>query len=194
MKHYIKSVNLLTGKTALSILILLFIIAEAAFAVLMNRLEASCGTSIIPDMKIGLSPEQLSSLFAAYKEKGNTAYQTIRAVDFLFPAVYALLLSVILNFIYRIKYSEPANYRWIILTPFFGAIFDYAENLTLVILNFSYNLINNYSAIILGVLTSLKFLLLALSIFLAVTGAISNFKGSDSAFLTMNPFRRNKKD
>ncbi len=194
MKNYIKSVNFLTSKTAFSVLIILFIVMETVFAVLMNRLEAECGTSLIPDMKIGLTSEQLSSLFEAYKTDGTIAYGIIRSVDFLFPAVYAIMLSVILNFIYRIKYSEPVNYRWILLTPLFGAIFDYTENITLIILNFSHNLINNYSAIILAVFTSLKFILLGLSIFLAVTGAISNFKGSDSAFLTMNPFRRNKKD
>ena len=184
----------MTTKSAITVLIILFIVIESAFAVLMNRLEAACGTSLIPDMKIGVTPQQLASLFDAYKTDGTIAYRIIRSVDFLFPAVYALMLSVILNFIYRIKYSEPANYRWILLTPLFGAIFDYTENIMLIILNSSHNLINNYSAIILGVFTSLKFILLGLSIFLAVTGAISNFKGSDSAFLTMNPFRRNKKD
>lgn len=165
-----------------------FIVIQIIFTLNMPELTKLTEGFSILDMSIGYSADTAYEHFQSY-QKASDVYFRIRTADFFFPAVYAFILSIISVFIYRRKYDNVDNYRWVLCVPFVGAAFDYAENIMLVIL---YRLLpSTFSAPIyaLNIFTILKYGLLAFSILLIVTGALSLIKGTDSAFINQNKFR-----
>lgn len=121
-------------------------------------------------------------------------YFKIRLIDFFFPAAYAVCLSVLSCFVYRKKYEDADNYRWILIVPFLAAVLDYVENIILVILYQSLPAQYHIVASILNIVTILKFCLVGFSVMLFITGAFSILKGGDSMLLMGNKFKGKKQN
>ena len=165
---------------------------EIGFSQLTAAMTAQGGIAIL-DMSVLYSAdfayERLRSLTEAAKP-----YFYIRLLDFFFPAVYATALSILSSFIYRRKYETPDSYRWVLAVPFLAAVFDYIENIMLVVL-FRLLPAEYPSAIpVLNIFSILKFGLLGLSFLLVITGAFSLLKGGDSVLVMGNKFRGGDKD
>ena len=168
------------------------IIFEGVFFTMMPQIIEATGGPIL-DMSVGYSAEFAYERLNSFS-KASEIYSRIRTLDFFFPIVYSFTFSILSCLVYRKKYKSADNYRWILLVPFLGAIFDYTENIMLVILyrNLPEQFMKAASA--LNIISILKFGLLGFSILLFITGALSLMKGSDSMLLMGNKFKGEKKD
>ena len=165
---------------------------ETAFFILMPGFTEATGGPLL-DMSVGYSAEFAYERLVTF-EKAADIYFKIRLIDFFFPLVYGFAFSTLSCFVYRRKYENSDNYRWILRVPFLAAVFDYTENIMLVILYNSLPAQFLTAAKILNIVSILKFGLLGFSILLFVTGALSLLKGGDSALLIGNKFRGEDKD
>jgi|GEM_PF-4940735 len=184
----IKNTNLKT----LAISVAVVIAIQSAFYVLMPALAEATGGTIL-DLSVGYSSDFAYERLNSF-ENGADIYFKIRALDFFFPIAYAFTLSILSSSIYRKKYEDADNYRWILIVPFFAAAFDYIENIMLVILYRSLPAQYTAAASVLNIVSILKFGLLGFSILLFVTGGFSLLKGGDSMLLMGNKFKGDKKD
>jgi len=168
-----------------------FIVIEVFFTINLPALtELTEGRSLL-DMSIAYSPEFAYEHLESY-QNAPEVYFRIRLADFIFPAVYAFMLGILSTFVYRRKYDNPDNYRWILCVPFAAAFFDYAENIILTALFRLLPARFNAAASVLNIATILKYGMLALSTLLIVTGALSLLKGGDSGLIMGNKFKGKK--
>ncbi|MBI9109512.1 MAG: hypothetical protein JEZ04_22405 [Spirochaetales bacterium] len=180
-----------SGLSYLIIFAAAFIAIEIFFSINLPLLTKMTEGRGLLDMSLGYSSDFAYEHLASYKN-APPAYLRIRIADFFFPIVYAFLLSILLVFVYRKKYAELDNYRWILCVPFAAAFFDYSENIMLTVL---YGLLParfDSAIVVLNVVTILKFGLLSISILLLLAGALSLLKGGDSGFIMGNKFKGKK--
>lgn len=176
-----------TNRKNIFILILLIVCIEVLFNILLPGFTEKTGNTII-DMSPAITKEdaysRLESVDMAKKE-----YFYIRLIDFIFPAVYAITFSVVSCGIYRKKYSNIDNYKWILIVPIIGAISDYIENIILVLLRLLLPIKIPVAIYVLNFFIIIKFLFICISILLIITGLLALLKGGDSSFLMGNKFR-----
>ena len=168
-----------------------FIIIEILFSINVAVLTDKTEGSGLLDMSVAYSVDFAYEHLMSY-QKAAAAYFRIRLADFVFPAVYAFMLATLSVFVYKRKYDSLDNYRWVLMVPFTAAVFDYTENVMLVVL---FRLLpSRFDAAIsvLKVITILKFGFIALSILLITTGALALLKGGDSGLLMGNKFKGKK--
>ena len=178
------------SRRLLIILILMFIAVEVIFNFNMKILDEQTDGAKLLDMSVWYSSDFAYQQLEAYD--GVPAYQRIRIADFFFPAVYSFLLGILSFFVYRKKYENPENFNWVLKVPFAAACFDYAENVLLVILFRMLPAELPPLAVVLNIITLIKFGLLALALLLIVTGALSLLKGGDSGLIMGNKFKGKK--
>jgi len=96
-----------------------------------DKINALAGKSVgVIDLTFGYRPAVTLAMVAAYGEPARAFYaRTEMTTDLLYPIVYAFMLGIGLSLLYR---STP--YGWFCLFPFMCLLFDYLENITIVIL------------------------------------------------------------
>ena len=176
----------------LLIFLAVFFGIEIGFFLGMQRFGELTGGPLL-DMSVGYNAAFAYERLHTFGSAANI-YFRIRLLDFIFPASYGFGISIIASFIYRKKYDDPDNYRWVLAAPFLAAAFDYAENIILVILYRSLPAEFPAAATALNVVSIFKFGLLGLSVLLCVTGFFALLKGGDSMLLRGNKFRGGKQD
>lgn len=180
----------ITNRITIILLVAGIVAAEIAFGTLLPAVVEQTGGPIL-DMAVWFTPEFAYERLNSFS-KAAEAYLKIRVIDFFFPAVYGFGFACLNCAVYRRKYKKEENYRWIIAVPFAGALFDYIENIILVILYHSLPAEYPAAASVLNIVNLLKFGLLGLSILLLVTGFLSLLKGGDSMLLMGNKFKGKK--
>lgn len=182
----------ITNRTSLIIFAAAIAGFEIAFSILMPEFNEITAGPLL-DMSVWFTPEFAYERLSSFG-KAADIYFKIRTIDFFFPAVYAVGLACLSCAVYRKKYKNEENYRWVLFAPLAGALFDYFENIMLVILYRSLPAEYPAAATVLNYFTLIKFGLLGLSILLIVTGFLSLLKGGDSMLLMGNKFRGDKKE
>lgn len=87
------------------------------------------------DLRFGFSAADANRLFEGLGEEGRSFYQMVElTLDLVYPIVYSLFLAALLLLILRKILPENSPWRWLVLIPFATAIFDYLENLGIVLL------------------------------------------------------------
>ncbi len=87
------------------------------------------GTSEYPDSSFFYSPATLYSIAETYGEEGRSYYIRARyTFDVVWPIAYFLFLTTTVGLLF--KPLRKPKWRWVILLPLFGLIFDYLENLS----------------------------------------------------------------
>lgn len=192
IKHLTNFIIKITNPKTIALFVTAVIIAEVGFYMLMPVFTEATGGTIL-DMSVGYSSDFAYERLSTF-DKAADVYFKIRTIDFFFPLFYAFVLSLLSSLIYRKKYQDANNYRWILVVPFIAAVFDYIENIILVILHQALPTQFHFAADVLNIVTILKFTFLGLSVLLFITGAFSLLKGSDSMLLMGNKFKGDKKD
>lgn len=127
----------------------------------------SGGTGIL-DLNFGNSIEDIHSTMISLGEKGRQYYLKIfLVVDFFYAISYAMFYSFTLLFFIN-KINNKKKLWFISLSPIFGMVFDWLENLFLAIslANWTHESIMLY--IILNIFTILKFIFVYLSLTLVI--------------------------
>ena len=76
----------------------------------------------ILDVRFGYSLDEVNATFRAYDAQAWRAYEAIQILEFLHPVVAATLLGTLIWGL-----ADGERWRWLALTPFMVALFDYAE-------------------------------------------------------------------
>ncbi len=110
------------------LLLLLFVACLLAFKLVLNKLQMCCGTTQIPDTFFHYTPQQLYRLFQTYGPIGKKWYLIAMGIDFIYPLVYANLLSFLLTFLLRKAFQQEVMRCRLCALPFAAAFADYVEN------------------------------------------------------------------
>ena len=148
-----------TGKMtlfALFIFILFLIIVVPKQAAVAREYSARVGT---PDLSLYYSAEKLYAIAEAYGEEGRAAFIRARLTfDLIWPLVFTFSLFTALSILSKEIFSPNSPWRMVNLIPFFGAGFDYLENISNVIVMARYPEKTEFLANFSGVATFLKWI------------------------------------
>lgn len=130
----------LARRGTINILLVLFLILEiGVFPYFTGQLKAASGGSGMLDASLFLSPDQTHQMVGAYGDAGRNIYATdLLTADLLFPVVYALLLSVLIRYLFHELYPPESLMQRAVILPFAGMVFDYAENVSILALMAAY--------------------------------------------------------
>jgi hypothetical protein len=87
----------------------------------------------IIDITLGFNPQKTLAMVREYGEAARAYYaRTEMTLDVLYPIVYTSLFCIVLTLLFRNKSYKP--FKHVNLLPFVVMIFDFLENITIVIL------------------------------------------------------------
>jgi hypothetical protein len=98
-------------------------------------LESLTGVAVFIDLHFFYSPERLFSIMTAYGAEGRSIYRTfLLTSDLVFPAFYALFLSLLLTWLLKHGLAAGSSWQTLNVLPLGGWLFDWLENICLAIL------------------------------------------------------------
>ncbi len=110
------------GNKNILILAILVILFNIAMGFAFGRIEGE-----ILDTRIYYTPDEAYKSISGYGDEGRSLYvQTTLLLDYLYPWIYSLLLSIVL---FRLSGKHRIS-----LLPFFILVLDYAENTAILIM------------------------------------------------------------
>ncbi len=101
--------------------------------------------SFAPDMMLfdllptGYTPEYAVSLLAALGAEGRATYLTLQLpLDFLYPGLFAITYSLLLTWLFSKAAVADSKIFYFSLVPILAGLFDYIENIFIVLMLRSY--------------------------------------------------------
>jgi hypothetical protein len=140
-------------------------------------LRAAWGETGPLDAQPFYTPENAYAMVASYGEAGRAAYRTFALTgDVLYPIVYTLLFSLGITWFFQRGFpADDRRQKWN-LVPLGAGLFDLLENLSIAAMLSRYPAALAPLAWMGAVSTSLKWLFIALSAVLALTGFFAAWK------------------
>jgi hypothetical protein len=134
-----------------------------------DKINELAGKTIgVIDLTFGFNPQKTLSMIADYGDAARAYYaKTEMTADVLYPIVYAFLFGIILSLLFRKK-----TYAWVNVLPFIDMLFDYAENINIVMLLNTFPEQSITIATLCEVFKMLKWLTLGIIILLIIYGLI----------------------
>lgn len=127
------------------------------------------------DLTFGLNPSKTLEMVAAYGEQGRAYYaQGEMTMDVIYPIVYTFLFAVILTLLFRNKPYTP--FRYVNLLPFVTMLFDFIENVFIVMLLYRYPEQSMMVAVLCEIAKLLKWLSLVPVVFAALYGLFKKIR------------------
>lgn len=98
-------------------------------------LQHSGGMTILDVMPTGYSSEYVRKLFETLGEAGRNVYlfQQI-PLDMIYPGLFAITFSLLLALLFERVLSTKSKIQKLIILPFLAGIFDYLENLGIIVM------------------------------------------------------------
>jgi len=134
------------------------------------------GKSIGPiDLTFGFNPSKTLQMVADYGEKARAYYaQGEMTMDVIYPIIYTFLFAVILTLLFRNKPYTP--FRYVNLLPFVTILFDFIENVFIVMLLYRYPEQSMIVAVLCEIAKLLKWLSLAPVVFAVLYGLFKKIR------------------
>ncbi len=135
-----------------------------------SKIVALAGKPVgIIDLTFGFNPQKTLMMVADYGDNARSYYAlTEMTTDILYPLVYAFLFGIILTLLYR-----GSSRSWVNTLPFVCLLFDYLENITIIILLKTFPQQSPTIATLCELFKLLKWLVFAAIILLVLLGLIS---------------------
>jgi len=87
------------------------------------------------DLRFGFSPGEANQFLALIGPEGRSFYQMLElTLDLVYPLVYGLFLGALLLLVWRKVLPEKSPWLGLSLLPVATAVFDYLENINIVLL------------------------------------------------------------
>lgn len=162
-----KAIDYILRKSSKKILMISSVIFIFFMIVVLPRVseytEEKSGTTLSPDTSLIYSSEDLFEMADIYGETGREAYIFLRlSFDIVWPIVYLLFLvactAVLLN-----NLNLNGKFKYLILLPFIGVIFDFVENISSIIVMYRYPIEAIFFANIAPIATFIKWITLGVS-------------------------------
>jgi hypothetical protein len=156
-------------KSLLIFMVLLIIFNGYIFKKSEQRINELAGTPIeLIDVTIGFNPQKTLNMVTEYGETARHYYTIIEmTADAVYPIVYAFLFIIILTILYRNK-----SYAWINRLPFITVLFDYIENINIIVLLKTFPQQSVLIATLCEIFKLLKWISLCILILLVIFGLI----------------------
>ena len=123
----------------------------------------------IIDLTFGFNPQKTLMMVAGYGEAARSYYARAEmTTDIVYPIVYAFLLGIILSLLHR---GRP--YAWVNLFPFLCLLFDYLENINIIILLTTFPQQSLMIAVLCEIFKLMKWLTFGAVILFMIFGVIS---------------------
>lgn len=120
----------------------------------------------VPDVNFSFSPELIYIFLTNIGVEGRNAFRVMHlTVDLTFPFVYSLFFFLLIRFLLG---KLKNNIRWLPFIPLLAGVFDLAENFILNFLTEAYPAYYPNLAVIVELLTIIKFALIAISLITAL--------------------------
>lgn len=154
-----------------------FIVTQAIYGIMLyfsipKVMQYADGMKILDMLPMGYSVEYAQKLFAVLGEAGRSTYlfQQI-PLDIFYPGLFAITYVILFVLIFRIIFSKESEFQNLIIVPILAGIFDYCENVGIVIMLSIYPTfqpwlagITNIFSILKSCLTVLVFIILIIAI------------------------------
>ncbi len=165
-------------RTMLAFLGVFLFLALVIFPVGKSRLEASSGGNGPIDLLISYTPEKAYSMIESYGDDGRSEYRIFSmTADFVFPLVSAAFFGLLLSWLFQRGVSSTSKLQMLNILPFGACLFDWLENLNIIIMLTLYPTKLNAIAELASLCTSIKWGLngvIFLALFLGVALVFKN--------------------
>lgn len=144
------------------------------FLTIPRIVQYSNGERILDLLPKGYRAEYVQNLFEILGSSGRATYLFNQIpLDMLFPMVFAITYSFLLSLIIRSIFSKESNAHYLIFVPILAGIFDYLENICIIVMLGIYPNFLHWLADLASVITIIKsifymfvFVLLGVGIFI----------------------------
>jgi len=140
--------------------------------VLLPQFLTLSGGLLPLDLRLTYTPTQANDLFSALGEEGIAVYHSIQLFDMGFPIALAIMLSSTIALTYSSLLPAESKLRLTAIVPFFTAVFDYAENILVWTQMDAYPSTSTQVLLLSSWMSSIKVVLLVMSVSLALICAI----------------------
>ncbi len=174
-----------TGRNVL----FLFLLTQIIYFLMLlytipNLMHYANGMKILDMQPTGYSAEFARSLFNQLGENGRDYYLYRQIpLDMVYPFLFAVSYSILLTYLFKKSFKPESKLHYLSIIPLFGGLFDYFENIGIIIMlsiypNFSINLANvtNIFSLLKSFSTTLFFILLIIGIFGFTINKVKNLQ------------------
>lgn len=162
-----------------------FIVTQAIYGIMLSYsipkvIRYANEMKILDMLPTGYDAEYVQKLFATLGETGRSIYlfQQI-PLDILYPGLFAIAYTLL----FKIIFSKDNKFQNLIVFPIFAGIFDYVENIGIVIMLTIYPLfhpwianLTNVFSILKSFSTTLTFIILIIALIMLVINKINRRK------------------
>ncbi|PCI24255.1 hypothetical protein COB57_05385 [Candidatus Peregrinibacteria bacterium] len=166
-----------------------FIVTQILYALMIiysipKVMQYSNGMQILDLLPTGYSAHYVQTLFQSLGEIGRETYlfQQI-PLDMIYPGLFAISYSLLLTLILKNTFSKENKIQLLSMVPILAGLFDYAENIGIIIMLYTYPdftiLLANITAIfsiLKSTFTVVMFMLLIIGIIMFFIKKIKNKK------------------
>jgi len=126
------------------------------------------------DLRFGFSPAEACAIIGSYSPDGRRGYLvTLLVADFVYPLVYATLLSLIISIVLRNTLSDSVSpWHHLNLLPFAAAVFDWIENAGILVLLIQFPYISGWVAVVASASGMAKWTIISLVVLGVLAGAL----------------------
>jgi hypothetical protein len=162
---------------------LLFLLGAYIFmaAVVMNggsnKINSLSGKELQPlDLHFSYTPEQVYTWLGDYGEEGRQFYALFEMTgDVIYPIIYTLLFCCLIGYTWKKFIEEKEKFATLVLVPLPTLLFDYLENVCIVVLLKTYPAPQDTWVMIGSLFTSLKWISLIITLIVFLIGVIKRF-------------------
>jgi hypothetical protein len=159
------------GRHILLLLAAVLAFNVGVFPLAVARIDAQSRGARPLDLRCGYSPDTAYALLGAYGAEGRRAYLwTELTADVLYPAVYALFLTLSVAYLFERARPASAVARRAAVLPFAALVADYLENVGVVVMVVRYPERSDILARVTSAVTCVKWVFFAAAVGLLVVG------------------------
>ncbi len=149
------------GKTIIYLMIITFAVyGFMLFYTIPSVMEHSDGIKLFDIQPLGYSFEYAKLFLETLGKEGREIYLFRQLpVDFIYPFLFAVSFSLLLMYLYRKVFNEDSWIYWTCFIPLFAGLFDYCENIGIIIMLTSYPDLSTGLVMITSIYTLTKSLL-----------------------------------
>lgn len=167
-----------TGKIIFSLLALLVIFSAFLVPSAGEKLGSISGDVGFIDLLFAYTPETVLSMMGSYGDEGRSFYKNFTpTIDLFYPIIYSLFLALLIAFLFKKSLPAKSKMHYLSVVPLFSWIFDWLENINILIMLYSYPKFPPVIANLSSIFTSVKWSFSAISaviLLIALTLFIKN--------------------
>lgn len=175
MKNFLQKIKqFATGKTVLILFIATMAVYLWMLLVTIPQVQAYAPGKALFDLSpTGYSYQEAVSLLETLGEEGRQVYLTRQIpLDFIYPGLFAAAYSLMLAWIFQRGFSEESPIFLLTLIPLAGGLFDYFENIGIILMLTTFPTISSVLVTIASVFTVMKSMSTIIFYFALIFGII----------------------